>query len=130
MVDAVTDGNAEDEKQCLGLETATTVRESHVDEVEAGIGPGVNFKGEREREGDSSQKGDVKNCTEDEKEMKFKEEIKGEERDRKGLKGTKKKVGEGEGDGQGHNLSGIVLDVVLLGAPICSTVRRYNNILL
>ena len=110
----------------------TTVRESHVDEVEAGIGPEVNFKGEREREGDSSQKGDVKNCTEDEKEMKFKEEIKGEGRDGKGLKGTKKKVGEGEGEGegQGHNLSGIVLDVVLLGAPICSTVRRYNNILL
>ena len=126
------DKNAEDEKQCLGLETATTVRESHVDEVEAGIGPEVNFKGEREREGDSSQKGDVKNCTKDEKEMKFKEEIKGEEMDGKGLKGTKKKVGEGEGEGegQGHNLSGIVLDVVLLGAPICSTVRRYNNILL
>ena len=130
----MTDGNAEDEKQCLGLETATTVRESHVDEVEAGIGPGVNFKGEREREGDSSQKGDEKNCTEDEKETKFKEEFKGEGRDGKGLKGTKKKVGEGEGEGegegQGHNLSGIVLDVVLLGAPICSTVRRYNNILL
>ena len=123
-MDAVIDKNAEDEKQCLGLETATTVRESH------GIGPEVNFKGEREREGDSSQKGDEKNCTEDEKETKFKEEIKGEERDGKGLKGTKKIVGEGEGEGQGHNLSGIVLDVVLLGAPICSTVRRYNNILL
>ena len=129
-MDAVNDKNAEDEKQCLGLETATTVRESHVDEVEARIGSGVSFKGEREREGDSSQKGDVKNCTEDEKETKFKEEIKGEERDGKGLKGTKKIVGEGEGEGQGHNLSGIVLDVVLLGAPICSTVRRYNIILL
>ena len=128
----MTDGNAEDEKQCLGLETATTVRESHVDEVEAGIGSGVDFKGEREREGDSIQKGDVKNCTEDEKEMKFKEEVKGEGSDGKGLKGTKKKVGEGRGevDGQGPNLSGIVLDVVLLGAPICSTVRRYNIILL
>ena len=124
-MDALIDENVEEDEYFSRSGTATALCASRVNEieVEAGIGSGLDSKEEREREGESRLKGNVKDCSKREEEMNVKEENKGGGRDGIGLKGTKKEEEE-------QTLCGIVLDVVLLGAPICSTVRRFHLILL
>ena len=124
-MDAVNDENVEEDEYFFRSGTATALCESLVNEVEveAGIESGLDSKEERERGGESRLKGNVKECSEREEEMNVKEKNKDGGRDGVGLKGTKKEEEE-------QTLSGIVLDVVLLGAPICSTVRKFHLILL
>ena len=132
----------DDEEWNIRSEMASAWRASCVDEVvvevevEGGLVKGerkgenseiassrINFKGNSENNDDS-------NNNDDEKDKKKERSI-GLDGGKKGGQEQKNGQGQGQGQGQengqgqgqGQDLRGIVLDAVMLGAPICSTVR-------
>ena len=131
----------DDEEWNIRSEMASAWRASCVDEVDVEVeAEGGLVKGERKENSEiassrinfkgNSENNDDSNNNDDEKDKKKERSI-GLDGGKKGGQEQKNGQGQGQGQGQengqgqgqGQDLRGIVLDAVMLGAPICSTVR-------